>query len=69
MGKTSRSGSVIRIRDEHTASYFIELNQLRYNFWIKIIKFFDADADPDTGIFMALDLDSGMEKVRIRDPG
>jgi hypothetical protein len=30
-------------------------------FWVKIFKFFDAEADPDPG--------SGMEKIRILDPG
>jgi hypothetical protein len=30
-----------------------------------ILKFFD----PDPGIFLTLDLDSGMEKIRIQDPG
>jgi hypothetical protein len=29
-------------------------------FWVKILNFFDADADP--GIFMTLDPGSGMEK-------
>jgi hypothetical protein len=49
-GKNSRSG--IRIRDEHPESYFREL---RNNFWVKILKFFDVGPDP--GIFL------------IRDPG
>jgi hypothetical protein len=30
-------------------------------FWVKILKFFDADPDPDPR--------SGMEENRIRDPG
>jgi hypothetical protein len=39
-------------------------------FWIKIPKFFDADADP--GIFLTLDpgwkkCGSGMEKIQIRN--
>jgi hypothetical protein len=32
--------------------------------WVKILKFFDADADPGTGNF---DPRSGMKKIRIRD--
>ncbi len=53
MGKKPRSE--IRIRYEFLGSYFREL------------KFFDADADPDPGIFLTLDPGSGMEKIRIRD--
>ncbi len=34
-------------------------------FWVKILKFFDAD--PDTGIFLTLDPGSEMGKIRIRD--
>jgi hypothetical protein len=64
MGKKSRSESEIRIRDEYFGSYFRELGN---NFFGKILKFFDADADPDPGIFLTLDLGSGMEKIRIRD--
>jgi hypothetical protein len=40
----------IRIRDEYFGSY---LRELRNNFWVKILKFFDADADP--GFFFTLD--------------
>ncbi len=36
-------------------------------FWDKILKFFDADMD--RGNFLTLDPESGMEKIRIRDPG
>jgi hypothetical protein len=61
MGKTSRSGSTIRIRDEHPGSYF----SLESIFWVKILTFFDGDADP--GIFLTMDPGSGMEKIRIRD--
>jgi hypothetical protein len=55
MGIKARSGSGIR--------------ELRNNFWVKILKFFDADVDPDPGIFLTLDPGSGirMEKIRIRD--
>jgi hypothetical protein len=59
MGKKSRSGSGIRIRGEHPGSYFREL---RNNFRVKILKFFDTDADP--GIFLTLD--PGWKKIRIR---
>jgi hypothetical protein len=41
----------IRIRDEQPGSYF---RQLRRIFWVKILKFFDADP--------------GWEKILIRDP-
>jgi hypothetical protein len=36
----------IRIRDEHPGSYFREL---RNKFWLKILKLFDAVADPGSG--------------------
>jgi hypothetical protein len=51
MGK--KPGSGIRIRDEQPGSYIIEL---RNHFWLKILKFFDADPG------------SGMEKNGIWDP-
>jgi hypothetical protein len=38
---------------------------LKAIFWVKILKFFDADQDP--GIFLSLNPGSGMEKIRIRD--
>ena len=38
---------------------------LKTIFWVKILKFFDAD--PGYGIFLTLDQGSGMEKIRIRD--
>jgi hypothetical protein len=56
VSKKSRSGSGIRIGDEHPGSYFQEP---RNNFWVKILKFFDVDADPDPGSGF------GMEKIRI----
>jgi hypothetical protein len=34
-------------------------------FWMKILKFFDADPDPGSGIFLTLN--PGCEKIRIRD--
>jgi hypothetical protein len=44
--------------------------ELRNNFWVKILKFFDVDADP--GIFLTLSQGSGMEKfgsgINIPDP-
>jgi hypothetical protein len=65
--KDSGSGIRIRdVRDEHPGSYFRELrNQVGF----KIVKFFDADPDPGYGIFLILNSGSGMEKIRIRDPG
>jgi hypothetical protein len=56
MGRKSASGS--GIRDEQPGSYFPEpLNHFFGFFGVKILKFFDADPG------------SGMETVRIRDPG
>jgi hypothetical protein len=46
MGKKSRSRSGITIRDEHPGSFFREL---RNNFRVKILKFFDMDPDPRSG--------------------
>ncbi len=31
-------------------------------FWVKILKFFDVDPDPGSGIFVTLDPGSGIEK-------
>ncbi len=46
------------IRDEQPGSYFLELRNLFFAFFgVKILKFFDEDPG------------SGMETVRIRDPG
>ncbi len=56
MGRKSASGS--RIRDEQPGSYFLELrNQFFAFLGVKILKFFDEDPG------------SGMETVRIWDPG
>jgi hypothetical protein len=38
-------------------------------FWLKILKFFDADPDPGSGILSTLDPGFGIKKSRIRDPG
>jgi hypothetical protein len=55
-GRKSVSGS--GIRDEQPGSYFLELRNHFFAFWgVKILKFFDEDPG------------SGMETVRIRDPG
>ena len=63
MGKKTRSGSEIPIRDEHHGSYFREIR----NFFggLKIFKFFDADQE-----YCIFDLGSGIRdgKIRIRDP-
>jgi hypothetical protein len=55
MGKKSRSG--IRIRDDHSDHISESLGTI---FWVKILKFFDAD--PET----FLTLDPGWENM---DPG
>jgi hypothetical protein len=47
MGKKSRSGFEIRIRDEHPGSYFRELRDKFLGF--KILEFFDAYVDPNPG--------------------
>jgi hypothetical protein len=55
-GRKSASGS--GIRDEQPGSYFLELRNHFFAFFgVKIHKFFDEDPG------------SGMETVRIRDPG
>ncbi len=54
----------IRIRDDildHISDGFETI------FGIKILKFFDADPDPGSGIFLTLDPGSGMEKFQIRN--
>jgi hypothetical protein len=48
------------IRDEHTGKHISE--SLETIFWVKIIKFFDADPDP--GIFSTLD-----PSIRDKHPG
>jgi hypothetical protein len=56
MGRKSGSGS--GIRDEQPESYFLELRNHYFAFFgVKILKFFNEDPA------------SGMETVRIRDPG
>jgi hypothetical protein len=52
------SGSGIRIRDEQPRSCFQELGN---HFWVKILKYFDAD--PESGMEK---FGSGMRKRRIR---
>jgi hypothetical protein len=47
-GKKSRSGSGMNIPDNISES-------LETNFSVKILKFFDADADPDPGIILIRD--------------
>jgi hypothetical protein len=50
----------IRIRDEYFGSYFLD-ESLEKKFWVKILKFFDADADPDPRSENLLDPGSGMK--------
>jgi hypothetical protein len=59
----------MRIRDEHPRLFFPEL--LETVFRVKILKFFDADPDPGSGIFSTMDSRSAIRdgKIRIRDPG
>jgi hypothetical protein len=54
-----KSASESGIRDDQPESYFLELRNhfFLFFFGVKILKFFDADPG------------SGMETVRIRDPG
>jgi hypothetical protein len=52
----------IRIRDEHSGSHFRKFRKI---FWVKMIKFSDADPDLGSGIFLTLD--PGW--VKIRDSG
>jgi hypothetical protein len=64
MGRKSASGS--GIRDEQPGSYFLELrNQFFWFFWVKILKFFDADPGSRDGD--SSDPGNGIEKSRIRD--
>jgi hypothetical protein len=58
MGKKSRSGPGKNI------PYHIS-QRLETIFWVKILKFFDAN--PDTGSGNLFDSGSGMEKIRIGD--
>jgi hypothetical protein len=57
MGRKTRFGSRIRIRDEHPGSYFRELRKI---FVVKILKLVDAVPE----IFLTLDPEC---KIRIRD--
>jgi hypothetical protein len=61
VGKKTGSGS--GIRDEQTVSYFLELR--KPFLLVKILKFFDAD--PGSGMETIRIRDPGMEKSRIRD--
>ncbi len=61
MGRKSGSGSGIRIRDDTTRIIFPRAQ--KPFFWVKILKFFDAD--PGSGMEK---FGSGMGKSRIRDP-
>jgi hypothetical protein len=57
MGKKSGSGSGMNNPDHISES-------LETMFWVKILKFFDADPG-----WKSSDPGSGMEKIRFRDPG
>jgi hypothetical protein len=58
MCKKTRSGSGKNIPDHISES-------LETIFWVRILEFFDVDADPGSGSLF--DHGSGMEKIRIRD--
>ncbi len=62
MGKKIR----IRIRDEQPGSYFREL---RNNFWVKTLKFFEADPDQGSRIRNLFDPGSGIQDGKKSDPG
>jgi hypothetical protein len=58
MGESQHQDPVSGIQDEQPGSYFLELKNHFFAFLgVKILKFFDKDPG------------SGMETVRIRDPG
>ncbi len=58
--------SRVRIRDEHFGSHYREIREKKI--WVKILKLFDAHADPDPGIFLTLDPGSRSGKTsRIRN--
>jgi hypothetical protein len=57
------------IRDKHPVPGYHISESSETIFWVKILKFFDEEADPeDPGIFKTLDPGSWMENIRIRDP-
>jgi hypothetical protein len=64
MGKKSRSGSGMNFPDHISES-------LKTIFWIKILKFFDADANPDPGSGKLFHPGSGIRdgKIRIQESG
>ncbi len=62
MGKKSRSGSGTNIPD-----HISEI--LETIFWVKILKFFDAAANPDRGSGDLFDLGSGIQVDKNSDPG
>jgi hypothetical protein len=58
MGESQHADPGSGIRDEQPGSYILELGNHFFAFFgVKILKFFDGDPG------------SGMETVRIRDPG
>jgi hypothetical protein len=54
----------IQIQDEYPGSYFRESESVETIFWVKILKFFDADVDP--GIILTL---PGIRDVKNSDQG
>jgi hypothetical protein len=64
MGRKSRYGSGMNISDRNSEG-------LKIIFGLRILKFFDADPNPGSGISLTLDSGSEMEKFGsgIRNPG
>ncbi len=46
----------------------IIFRELRKGFGLKILKFFDADLDPVSGVWDLFDLDPGWKKIQIQNP-
>ncbi len=73
MGKKSRSGSGIRIRDEHFGSHFRELRHIFFR--LKYLNSLIRIRDPgifltlDPGIFVTLDPAAGIRDGKNSDPG
>jgi hypothetical protein len=61
-----KSGSGIRFWDEQPGSY---IRELRNNFWVKILKFFDAAPDQGSGIKNLYEPGSGIGDGKNSDPG
>ncbi len=74
-GASLTPGSGIRDGKKSRFGIWDEISELMFEnlvaiFGLTILKFFDADPDPGSGIFSTLDSGSGIRdaKTRIRDP-